>query len=135
MDTETQKVKSLLHVFQYFCNILYYFIVCFLTDGTPETCHEDVAEPFDNKETSTSSSTSTIVWSLFGIILIIALAVGGYFLYKRRKHANSQENKKEETVTDYDDKTYRGEDVYDNENEYYADQENYYDNSKEYYYS
>ena len=93
--------------------------------------------PSNGNATSTSSSTSTIVGSLFGVIVTIALAVGGYFLYKRkfRENENSKEQRKEETVTDYDDKTYGGKDVYDNENEYYAAQENYYDNSKDYYYS
>ena len=82
-----------------------------------------------------SSSTSTIVGCLFGVIVIIALAVGGYFLYKRRSREDEIRNEKrrEETVTDYDYQTYGGKDVYDNENEYYASQENYYDNSKEYY--
>ena len=53
-------------------------------------------------------------------------------MYKRRSKdaLNRNENRKEETVTDYDDQN-----VYDNENEYYGAQENYYDNSKDYYYS
>ena len=74
---------------------------------------------------------------MFGVMVIFAIVVGGVFLYKRkfRENENSQENRKEETVTEYDDQTYRGKDVYDNDNEYYAAQDNYYDNSKECYYS
>ena len=70
-------------------------------------------------------------------MVILAFVVGGVFLYKRkfRENENSQENRKEETVYEYDDQTYRGKDVYDNDNEYYAAQDNYYDNSKECYYS
>ena len=61
--------------------------------------------------------------------------LGGVFLYKRKfREENKKENRKEDTVTDYDDTNYGGKGVYDTEEtDYYVAKDNYYDDTEEYY--